>query len=99
MREIDLINELMVELKDAAASKQWARLQDIDRRVAEQLAVLSQHQPLSKEMQGALNKLQYLYVKTFEHCQKEHEALAEKMAELRRNRDGMAAYGAMDDTE
>lgn len=99
MRDIDLINELMVDLKDAATSKQWVRLQDVDRRIAEQLDILSKHQPLSEEMLSILNKLQYLYVKTFENCEKEHKLLSGKMEELRRNQDGMAAYGSLDDSD
>lgn len=99
MRNTDLINGLMVELKDAALSKQWVRLQDVDRRIAEQLTLLNQDKPLNKEMLSAIAKLQHIYAKTYESCRREHQQLAQKMAELRDNREGMAAYGAFETAE
>lgn len=83
---------------DAAADQQdWAALDLLDRRLARQLALLSERSGVSANEQAALRTLRTAHARAFQLCSDEKHRLGLQLGEIHSKQEGWVAYALESD--
>jgi hypothetical protein len=86
-------------LRAAAAGADWARLDEQARALAPQLRALAERGPWNAAERGALLRLREAHDDAARAAAAATDALAQKLEELRTNKDGWIAYAMLSETE
>lgn len=94
------IKKLSLALQQAINAKEWNRVQQVDKAVVRLLKLLKAR-PCSAEEQQAIERLKENYQQSYQFCLQYRRELQQKMAEYRRNGEGLHAYAlfALDELE
>ncbi|MGL4858644.1 MAG: hypothetical protein ACRC5A_02700 [Enterobacteriaceae bacterium] len=97
---VQQIQRLSHGLQQAVAARDWLRVQQVDKAIV-RLVTLIKSRTVSQQEQQAMDQLKQQYQRNYQFCLQYRCQLQQKMAEYRRNGEGLHAYAlfALDELE
>lgn len=92
-----LLLQFAHDIEAAAGKQDWAALDVLDRRLARQLALLSEPGSVSANEQAALRTLRAAHARAFQMCSDEKHRLGLQLGEIHSKQEGWVAYALESD--
>lgn len=92
-----LLLQFAREIQAAAGQQDWAALDLLDRRLARQLALLSEPGGVNANQQAALRTLRAAHARAFQLCSAEKHRLGLQLGEIHSKQEGWVAYALESD--
>ena len=92
-----LLQQFAHEIQAAASKQDWAALDVLDRRLARQLALLSERSGVNANEQAALRTLRTAHARAFQLCSDEKHRLGLQLGEIHSKQEGWVAYALESD--
>lgn len=92
-----LLLQFAHEIQAAAGKQDWTALDVLDRRMARQLALLSDQAGLNPDEQAALRTLRAVHARAFQLCSDEKHRLGLQLGEIHSKQEGWVAYALESD--
>ena len=92
-----LLLQFAREIQAAADQQDWAALDVLDRRLARQLALLSEPGGVNANQQAALRTLRAAHARAFQLCSAEKHRLGLQLGEIHSKQEGWVAYALESD--
>lgn len=97
MDNVTLLLQFAREIGAAADQQDWDALDLLDRRLARQLALLSERGGVSANEQAALRTLRAAHARAFQLCSDEKHRLGLQLGEIHSKQEGWVAYALESD--
>jgi hypothetical protein len=91
------LTSLAARLRAAFATSNWRELKRTDAELAQLLRKLPTWQKWTQAERSALTDLELAHAEARQHCARESALYAERMANMRQNRDAWMAYASQND--